>query len=168
MSRAWWLACAGVLGTAAVMAAGSSRSAPEHAAVPFPEGFREWVHIKSGMIDDPAHPAFARFGGLHHIYANPAAMQGFRDGRFPDGAVLVYDLHALAKLPDGSTDQAERRHVDVMVKDIGRFASTGGWGYEEFTAETRTPTLSPTARAGCAACHATRKSSDGVFSDYRK
>jgi len=152
----------------AAIATGGTRAETGDAAIAFPEGFREWVHAKSGVIDDPKHPAFARFGGVHHIYANPAAMQGYRDGRFADGAILVFDLHTLEKQPDGSVDQGARRHVDVMVKDIERFAATGGWGYEEFMGDTRVPTLSPKARAGCAACHSTRKSSDSVFSDFRE
>lgn len=137
--------------------------------VAFPEGYRAWTHVKSGIIDDPKHPAFKRFGGLHHIYANPQAMAGYRSGRFRDGAILVYDLFALRKQDDGTVDQGPRRQIDVMVKDTARFPDTGGWGYEEFAANApRTPTLTPQARAGCAGCHAARKAQGYVFSDFRE
>lgn len=137
--------------------------------IAFPDGFRQWTHVKSGLIDDPKHPAYARFGGIHHIYANAIAMHGFEASVFPEGSVLVFDLHVLRKQSDGSVDQGERRHVDVMVKDSKRFASTGGWGYEEFLAEAlRAPTLTPKAQAGCANCHGSHASHDHVISDYRE
>jgi hypothetical protein len=143
---------------------------PVQPAIAFPDGYRQWVHVKSGLIDDPAHPAYASFGGIHHIYANAAAMQGYRGAStFPDGSVLVYDLLELRKQADGTTDQGPRRHVDVMVKDAKRFAATGGWGYEEFfPADPEAATLTPQAQAGCAACHTANAPHDHVFSDFRE
>jgi hypothetical protein len=135
--------------------------------IAFPNGYRQWTHVKSGLIDDPAHPAYARFGGVHHIYANETAMEGYRSATYPDGSVLVYDLLELRKQPDGSVDQGPRRHVDVMVKDAKRFAATGGWGYEEFFPGADTATLTPKAQAGCAACHTANAPHDHVFSDFR-
>jgi hypothetical protein len=143
-------------------------SVPDTQAIVFPEGYRQWTHVKSGLIDDPAHPAYARFGGVHHIYANEAAMEGYRGATYPDGSVLVYDLLELRKQPDGSVDQGPRRHVDVMVKDAKRFAATGGWGYEEFfPRDPGAATLTPKAQAGCAACHTANAPHDHVFSDFR-
>lgn len=148
---------------------GNALDPAEAGRIPFPSGYRDWTHVKSGLIEDPAHPAFARYGGVHHIYANPKAMTGYRTGIFPDGAILVYDLHTLVPLSDGSIDQGERRHLDVMVKDSARFAETRGWGYEEFMANApQVPTLTPEARAACAACHAARKAHGDVFSEYRE
>jgi hypothetical protein len=150
-------------------ASGNALVRGEADRIPFPSGYRDWTHVKSGLIDAPAHPAFARYGGIHHIYANPKAMIGYRTGNFPDGAILVYDLHTLVPLPDGSIDQGERRHLDVMVKDSDRFAATHGWGYEEFMANApQVPALTPEARAGCAACHAARRAHGDVFSEYRE
>lgn len=157
------------IGCCIAAVSGNALVLAEAGRIPFPSGYRDWTHVKSGLIDDPAHPAFARYGGVHHIYANPKAMTGYRTGNFPDGAILVYDLHTLVPLPDGSIDQGERRHLDVMVKDSARFAETRGWGYEEFLASApQTPTLMPKARAGCAACHAARRAHGDVFSEYRE
>ncbi len=157
------------IGGCVAAVSGNALVLAEAGRIPFPSGYRDWTHVKSGLIDDPAHPAFARYGGVHHIYANPKAMTGYRTGNFPDGAILVYDLHTLVPLPDGSIDQGERRHLDVMVKDRARFAETRGWGYEEFLASApQTPTLTPKAQAGCAACHAARRAHGDVFSEYRE
>ncbi|HEY0661225.1 MAG TPA: cytochrome P460 family protein [Lysobacter sp.] len=142
---------------------------PVTGAIAYPQDYREWSHVKSGLIDDPAHPAFPRFGGIHHIYANAAARDGLRSGHYPDGAIFAYDLLELRKMPDGTIDQGARRHVDVMLRDAKRFADTGGWGYEEFrNGDPGQPTLTAKARAGCHACHKSRMANGYVFSDWRQ
>jgi hypothetical protein len=65
--------------------------AAEPAAVAYPEGFREWTHVKS-MVIERGHPLFDAFGGIHHLYANKQALQGYRSGKFANGAVIVFDL----------------------------------------------------------------------------
>ena len=50
----------------------------------------------------------------------------------------------------GSTIETNRNHVDVMVKDSLKYASTGGWGYEEFKADSHTErVLTPTVKTIC-------------------
>lgn len=44
--------------------------------VAYPEGYREWRHVKS-MVIARGHPLFDAFGGIHHIYANPPAVKGY-------------------------------------------------------------------------------------------
>ncbi|HYM85588.1 MAG TPA: cytochrome P460 family protein [Pseudoxanthomonas sp.] len=157
--------CAAIVTAACLIRATSS----EPWSIALPDDYRSWTHVKSGLIDDPAHPAFATTGGLHHIYANALAMRGYDEAVFPDGSVLVYDLHELRELADGSVDQGPRRHVDVMVKDARRFASTGGWGYQEFKAgDLKKPALTPRIQSICAACHLKDGRHDHVFSEYRK
>src|SRR4029450_2560956 len=60
-------------------------------SIPFPAGYRTWAHVKSVVVG-PASAAFATEGGIHHIYANERAVEGYRTGTFPDGSVIVYDL----------------------------------------------------------------------------
>ena len=60
--------------------------------IPFPEGFRNWTHIRSAVVG-PTSSGFPRFGGMHSIYANAAAMEGYRTGRYPSGSVIVFDNH---------------------------------------------------------------------------
>lgn len=153
-----------ILATGAVSIGLAGESAD---AVSYPIGYRQWPHVKSGLIN-PGHPFHARFGGIHHIYANALAMTGYRRGNFPDGSILVFDLLEV-RTNAGTTDQGPRRHVDVMVKDNARFAGTGGWGYEEFLpSDLSRPTLSPGDKATCAACHASRRDHDAVFSEYQE
>ena len=152
---------AAVVGFAAVLGMGAA--SPD---VAYPDGFRHWTHVKSATIN-PASPAFAHFGGIHHIYANAAAMKGYAAKTFPDGSVLVFDVH---EWKDGgqSSEAGARRIVDVMVKDRKRFADTGGWGFTEFKgdihAERSVGPNNPVAQ--CASCHTKHGRQDGVFSAF--
>jgi len=44
--------------------------------VDYPTGFRNWKHIKSGVILKD-HGDFGLIGGFRHVYANPKAAQGY-------------------------------------------------------------------------------------------
>src|SRR5688500_17000822 len=57
--------------------------------VPFPEGYRDWRHVKS-MVISQGHPLFEAFGGIHHLYANELALKGYASGKFPDGSIIVF------------------------------------------------------------------------------
>ena len=59
--------------------------------VSYPAGYRNWHHVKS-MVVDKGHPLHEAFGGIHHLYANPKAVAGYKSGKFPDGATIVFDL----------------------------------------------------------------------------
>ncbi|HEX6929881.1 MAG TPA: cytochrome P460 family protein, partial [Gammaproteobacteria bacterium] len=79
------------IATLAAAAACLAAFAADTVQVAYPEGYREWTHVKSMVIRE-GHPLFASFGGIHHLYANDKAMEGYRSGKFPDGAVIVFDL----------------------------------------------------------------------------
>jgi len=51
---------------------------------PYPEGHRNWTHVKS-MVIEKGHPLYEAFGGIHHLYANKQALEGYRSGKFPAG-----------------------------------------------------------------------------------
>jgi len=140
------------------------------AAVPddvsYPESYRSWTHVKS-MVIEPGHPLHASFGGIHHLYANEAAMRGYRSGRFPDGAVIVFDLLA-AESKDHAVTEGARKVVGVMQRDSRRFAATGGWGFEAFAGDSRTDrVVGDKAATACFACHQSQQASGFVFSRYR-
>src|ERR1700750_136960 len=59
--------------------------------VPYPEGFRKWSHVKTVLIQK-GNPAFAHWGGFHHIYGNSKAIEGYKNGKFEDGSVIVFDV----------------------------------------------------------------------------
>ena len=153
------LAVAGALGSGLCLWA-----QPGDGVVPYPEGFREWVHVRSALVG-PESKAFAEQGGLHHFYANANGVKGHRTGAFPDGCILIDDLLE-AKTSAGITSAGPRRSTAVMVKDRERFRETGGWGFEVFKGEGRDGTLTTASRAACFACHT--KGRDSVFAEMGK
>jgi hypothetical protein len=135
------------------------------APVPFPEGFREWAHVKSGLVG-PKSESFAGLGGLHHVYANPAARRALADGKWTDGAIIVLDRFEAIEA-DGNTKEGKRLSLDVMVRDSARYASTGGWGFERFSGDTRNGTVGAKAGKACFECHDTRANGRMVFNAWR-
>jgi hypothetical protein len=152
--------------TIAVAAASSLALAAAPAEVPYPANYRQWTHVKS-MVIEPGHALHATFGGIHHLYANERAMQGYRSGRFPDGAVIVFDLLE-ANSADHTVTEGGRKVVGVMHRDATRYAATGGWGFEGFAGDSTTRrAVGANAATACFACHQARKPSEYVFSSYR-
>jgi hypothetical protein len=132
-------------------------------AVPYPEGYRAWRHVKS-MLIEPGHPLYDAFGGLHHLYANELALEGYRTGRFPDGAVIVFDLLA-AERKDHAVTEGERKVLGVMRRDRRRYAATGGWGFEGFVGGRPTErAVRANAKTACFDCHVSQASREFVFS----
>lgn len=146
---------AGVIGALVTGAALSAIAATDaKSRVPFPDGYLQWTHIKTG--------SGAR--GVHRIYANETALKARDAGKFLDGSILVFDVHTSKVNADKTTTEGARSAVDVMVKDSKRFPSTGGWAFEEFAGDDRqTGVVSETAAAACAKCHEGQKDNDLVF-----
>jgi len=156
-----------VLAASGILAAALYLKAAPGVAVAYPQGYRQWVHVKSALVG-PQSPFFERVGGLHHIYANEKAMEGYRTGRFPDGSLLVFDVLETRESA-GTTTEGPRRFIDVMEKDSQRFAAAGGWGYEEFKGDSQTErVLTAKATQECHKCHTAAKDHDSVFSRFRK
>ena len=150
-----------------LLVASTTAFAADNASVPYPQGYRDWTHVKS-MVIQPGHPLHEAFGGIHHLYANKAAMQGYAKGRFPDGAVIVFDLLE-AKSADNAIQEGARKVVGVMQKDAKKFAATGGWGFEGFKGDSKTErAVGANAATACYQCHTSRKDNDFVFSAHRK
>lgn len=151
-----------LLGTLAWRTSHPTESDP----VPYPEGYRNWTHVKSGVIS-PSHRNFANTGGFQHIYANAEGMAGYRTREFPEGSIVVFDWLGMQD-KNGSFEEGPRRQVDVMVKDARRYASTGGWGFQRFVGDSKTElAVSPTPEQ-CFACHQQLKKDGLILSSYRQ
>lgn len=134
--------------------------------VPYPEGYRDWTHVKS-MVIEPGHPLYEGFGGIHHLYANAAAMAGYRTGTFPDGAVIVFDLLEAVRADDTLTE-GPRKVLGVMVKDSAAHGGTGGWGFEGWAGgDPGQPVVGAAAAEACFACHTAVAERGFVFSAFR-
>ena len=132
--------------------------APE---VLYPDGYRRWMHVtsvvspaKKNAMGAPADEAKAPapHGLVHHLYANELALEGYRTGHFPEGAVLIADWFALEEARSGLV-QGARQSLDVMIRD-NRYEATGGWGFEKFDQDSHTKRkVSTNAVTSCFKCH---------------
>jgi len=162
MKRALLVLAAAVVG--GIFVGRHSASADDAPGVAYPQGFRTWSHVKSGVIG-PQHKNFASLGGIHHVYANQEAMAGYRTRQFPEQSVIVFEWLEWRE-QDGAIEEGPRRQVDVMVRDSQRFASTGGWGFQRFVKDTQEPASAPTPQQ-CFACHNQLQKDGLVLGKYR-
>lgn len=140
----------------------------EPSGVGYPAGYRDWTHVKS-LILESGHPLYESFGGIHHIYANAKAMRGYRDGRFADGSVIVFDLLEVKK-EGNAIAEGPRKVLGVMQKDARRYKTTGGWGFEGFAGGDKSRrVVGDQAASACYGCHAEQAGKTGyVFSAWRE
>ncbi len=133
--------------------------------VPYPDGYRSWTHVKSMVLFDD-HPLADPFEGIHHVYANAAALKGLQEGSFADGAILVFDLLE-ATQSEGVLIEGARKRLDIMHRDASRYASTGDWGFETFVGDSRSERLVQDVVVSCYACHTSQADRSFVFSRWR-
>ncbi len=135
------------------------------APVPYPEGYRNWTHVKSSVIS-PAHARYSAVGGFQHIYANAEAVNGYRTRAFPEGSIVVVDWLEMRDSA-GAFSEGARRQVDVMMKDSARYAASGGWGFQRFVKDSKTELAAAPTPEQCFACHNRLKKDALVLSAYR-
>ena len=111
---------------------------------------------------------------LHVVYASPGTTAAYRrDGRFPDGAVLVKEVFEAATKPmtTGTVSHAKTlKGWFVMVKDrTGRHAGHklwgDGWGWSWFDANNPLKTTSADYKVNCLSCHVPAQGSDWIYVD---
>lgn len=148
---------------AVLLAAGAAPALAADSTAPYPDGYRNWHHVKS-MVIEKGHPLFESFGGIHHLYANPKALEGYKSGQFPDGSIIVFDLLE-AEQAGNAIIEGARKVAGVMHKDAKRYAATGGWGFEGFGGgDKNNRVVGANAATACYACHTAQKDRDYVFS----
>lgn len=145
----------------------------EEGAIRVPENFRT-DYIMLGAWSVAGDVDTGGEVGLHVVYAPRSAVDGYRkNGRFPDGTVLVKELFngkTEALTTGEATSATETAGYFVMVKDSkGRFAGNknwgDGWGWSFFNANNTTEAVTKDYKAECLACHEPARASDLVY-DY--
>jgi hypothetical protein len=150
--------------------------------IKIPPGYRDWAMIAAALVGPPINDVRVKLG-------NDVAIKAYREGKrpFPDGTIiarLAYQqvtseennkvIRAAAEQHGLPPEQIEKllassfvagppTNVQFMVKDSKKYASTGGWGFAEFT------NGKPDGEAvhkTCFACHAPARDRDFVFTNY--
>lgn len=149
-----------LLATAAVLPLSALRGAE---SVQYPDNFRRWVHVGTGVIMPGSNPQLKSEEGMHHIFANEKAVDGYASGHFANGSIIVYELRE-AQQNSGVIFEGERKRVDVMIKDSGLYKDTGGWRFERFWGTDQTQNAIHDSGTACFQCHSKANAHGFVFS----
>ena len=151
---------------AAIMLLLGCRGGPQP-RVPFPEGYRNWIHVRTSVARiEPGDPLYRFHAGYRHVYVNAEGLaSNRRRGNYPDGAILVLDSLDATAL-DGALYEGVRRMVNTMHKDALKYPATGGWGFEAFEANSRRPAESDFGKT-CLKYHQKERYFDYVFGALR-
>jgi hypothetical protein len=163
------------LAVAAYVAYASGQSDGEAApiyGVKIPAGYRNWqlIAVNQILLAGKGDQLRAQLG-------NDIAIKAFQEGTlpFPDGAIIAaihwtrVPSEANNKVLDGPFPGTQsflvgsRVNVQFMVKDSKKYATSGGWGFADFTGE------KPGDKAlheTCFPCHIPAKDRDYVFAHY--
>jgi hypothetical protein len=149
--------------------------------ITLPPGYRDWALISVAAVGPPLNDIRAKLG-------NDVAMSDLRQGTIPyrDGAIIArlawkqtkdpqtgnalqqqaqqmgLSVDAIAELLNQTFVAGPATNVQFMVKDSKKYASTGGWGFAQFTNGKPDAIVQRT----CFACHEPAKASDFIFTRY--
>lgn len=155
-------------------AAPDASDAPKFTAdkqLEFPEKYREWVYLTSGV--DMNYNAKADASGMSmfgNVFVNPSSYREFlKSGAWPDGTTILIEnrgaVHGGAKQASlnkhGLSQTEETMGLEVHVKDA---SLQGGWGFYAFDNE-KTAKLIPQT-ATCYSCHQQHAAVDTTFVQF--
>ena len=109
---------------------------------------------------------------LHDVYASPGTIAAYRrEGRFPDGAVLVKEVFeaATGEMTTGTVSHAQtlKGWFVMMRDDNNRHPSNklwgDGWGWSWFNSDNPSKTTSTDFKIDCQPCHVPAKASDWIY-----
>ena len=110
---------------------------------------------------------------LRAVLCNDLAVKAYREGKlpFPDGAIIA--RLAWSYVSSAENDKVFGRpqsfvagapiNLQFMVKDSGKYAATGGWGFAQF--KDGKPAGEALLKT-CFPCHEPAKAQDLVFTHY--
>jgi len=134
--------------------------------IKIPPGYRDW------RVISVAHEE-GNNNDLRAILGNDVAIKAYREGKlpFPDGTIIA--RLAWAYVASEQNDKVFGRaqsfvagppiNIQFMVKDSGKYAATGGWGFAQF--KDGKPADEALLKT-CFPCHQPFKAGDLVFTHY--
>jgi Cytochrome P460 len=135
----------------------------------FPEHYREWVYLTSGlgMSYQPAASMSGMGPMFDNVFVNPAAYKAFlATGTWPDKTVLVLEVRGSetkVSIDQHGSSQGEVMGIEVHAKDA---TLPGGWGFFEFDPDKPAPAKIVERPASCYTCHETHGAVDTTFVQF--
>ena len=145
----------------------------EQSELAFPENYREWVFLSSGlgMTYGPAAAMALENPMFDNVYVAPAAFASFKEtGKWPEGTMFVLEVRystSQGSINKGGFYQTDVAAVEVAVKDTKRFST--GWAYFDFQGGLRKPKatsreIGQTSR--CHSCHTPNGAVENTFVQF--
>jgi hypothetical protein len=168
-----------IVSLATLVLAGSQQDTATHSFSPeytsdaqlkFPEHYREWIFLSSGI--DMSYTAKVAgdtndFHAFDNVFVNPEAYQAFlKTGTWPDKTMMVLENRKgqqKGSINQNGQFQTSLLGVEVHVKDEAHFP--GKWAFFGFGAHEKTSTMVPTS-ADCYSCHAQHAAVDTTFTQF--
>lgn len=147
-----------VLFVAVGVTAGDTPTAPNGIAMI--RGYEDWKVIAPSYRPDKDH--------VRVILGNDTALKAMKAGTrpFPDGTILAkvaWTTRKHSKFPV-AIEPDKFAQVEFMVKDAGKYAATGGWGFARFVGPELKPYgQGPSFVQECYGCHVPVMDNDFVF-----
>jgi len=111
-----------------------------------PKNFKSWTKSERKVINDKN----SLFYGIHYIYADAKAMQGYKAGNhFPEGSTIVVDYFNFKANAPSTEDGG--RNMTVMMRKDKQAKETAGWVFAGFGADGKATGLDPATT--CISCH---------------
>jgi len=115
------------------------------AAPALPKAYQKWQKSERKVVTDKS----SLFYGIHYIYADKKAMQGYKGGnKFPEGSSIVVEHF---NIKDGNSAADGSKNMVVLMRKDKRMKDTGGWLFAGFGADGKPSGLDPVGT--CFGCH---------------
>ena len=167
-----------VLSMVLLAASGAKTAAPADAStdlsytadgqMKFPEHYREWVYLTSGlgMSYQPQAAGIAMDPMFDNVFVNPAAYKAFlATGTWPDKTVMVLEVRGSetkVSIDQHGRSQGEVHGIEVHVRDE---SLPGKWGFFEFDPGQKAAKVVPRP-ASCYTCHEQHAAVDTTFVQF--
>jgi hypothetical protein len=139
------------------------------AKLKFPENYREWVFLSSGLDMSYSDRGAGSMGHsmFDNVFAEPTAYREFmRTGTWPDGTQLVLEGRVAAEKGSinrhGKFQTDEVMGMEIHVKDVKRFP--GGWAF--FSFRDTAPAKMIATTEDCYSCHQQHAAVDTTFVQF--
>jgi hypothetical protein len=134
--------------------------------VKLPAGYRDWKLVSVAQEEGSNND-------IRAILGNDVAIKAYREGKlpFPDGAIIARVAWSYVASEENNKVFGRAQsfvagaptNVQFEVKDSKKYASTGGWGFAQFT--DGKPVDDALLKA-CFPCHVPAKADDYIFTHY--
>lgn len=133
----------------------------------FPEDYREWTYLTSGMDMSYTASGAADHHMFDNVFVTPASYRSFLEsGKWPDRTVFVLEVRGarsgVSINQRGLTQSPEVMGYEVHVKDSHL---PGGFGFFEFD-EKHAPSKIVARPASCYSCHEMHGAVDTTFVQF--